>query len=187
MDAWFSICLLGMIASVPLHFVSVEHLKLQERFGKEKGTKTAETIGQISGWGFFSFWFGMWVSPQPIFSIPILNDISISTQLMDFSISFLHLIISIPLIIAGAWFGIKGVEGTTLKVAETHRTEKIVTSGVYSIVRHPQYLGGLLSHLGITLILRTVLSSLYSSNNWTCLSYFKKRGDRTSSRVWQRI
>jgi protein-S-isoprenylcysteine O-methyltransferase Ste14 len=34
------------------------------------------------------------------------------------------------------------VKEVTLKVAETHRTEKIVTRGVYSIVRHPQYLGG---------------------------------------------
>jgi len=41
----------------------------------------------------------------------------------------------------GAWFGIKGVTETTLKVAETHRPDRIVTTGVYSIVRHPQYLG----------------------------------------------
>ncbi len=54
---------------------------------------------------------------------------------------------------AGFWLGIKGVKETTLKVAETHRTETIVTAGVYSIVRHPQYLGGLLAHAGISFLL----------------------------------
>ncbi len=37
-------------------------------------------------------------------------------------------------------------------MAETHRSEKIVTRGVYSIVRHPQYLGGLLAHVGISFL-----------------------------------
>jgi len=50
-----------------------------------------------------------------------------------------------------------------LKVAETHRTEKIVTTGVYSIVRHPQYLGGLLAHLGISLLLSALYSLLFTS------------------------
>lgn len=150
MDVWFSVCVLGIIASVPLHFVSVEHLKFQERFGERKGTKITKVFGLVSGWGFFCSWFGIWVSPQPRFSIPILNNISIS--ITDFSIPLLHLMISVLLIVPGAWFGIKGVQGTSLKVAETHRAEKTVTSGVYSIVRHPQYLGGLLSHLGITFL-----------------------------------
>ena len=46
-----------------------------------------------------------------------------------------------------------GVRQTTLKVAETHRTETIVTTGVYSIIRHPQYFGGLLAHVGISFLL----------------------------------
>jgi protein-S-isoprenylcysteine O-methyltransferase Ste14 len=58
----------------------------------------------------------------------------------------------------GSWFGIKGVSETTLQTAETHRTETIVTTGIYLIVRHPQYLGGLLAHLGMVLL----LSALYS-------------------------
>ena len=89
-----------MVASVPLHFISVEHLKLQEKFGKRKGTKIAEVCGLVSGWGFFSFWFGIWVSPQPKFSVSIFNDVyDISIQIIDFSIPLLHLIISIILII----------------------------------------------------------------------------------------
>jgi protein-S-isoprenylcysteine O-methyltransferase Ste14 len=51
-------------------------------------------------------------------------------------------IVFVPLFLIGAYYGIAGVKGTSLKVAETHRTNKIITSGVYSAVRHPQYLGG---------------------------------------------
>jgi protein-S-isoprenylcysteine O-methyltransferase Ste14 len=43
-------------------------------------------------------------------------------------------------------------------VAETHRAETIVTTGTYSVVRHPQYFGGLLAHVGISFL----LSSWYS-------------------------
>ena len=51
-----------------------------------------------------------------------------------------------------------GVKGTTLKVSETHKAEKIIKSGIYSTIRHPQYFGGILSHVGITFL----LSSFYS-------------------------
>lgn len=61
-------------------------------------------------------------------------------------------------LLLGAWLAINGVKETTLKVAEIHRTEELVTRGVFSIVRHPQYLGGLLAHVGISFI----LSALYS-------------------------
>ncbi|MEJ2241037.1 MAG: methyltransferase, partial [Candidatus Bathyarchaeota archaeon] len=90
------------------------------------------------------------VFQNPITFIPIVN----------FSIPFLNLIISILFILLGAWFGIKGVQQTTLKVAETHRTEKIVTTGVYSIVRHPQYFGGLMAHIGVTFLLSAWYSLL---------------------------
>lgn len=162
MYVWFFVCFFGMIASVYLHFLSVEHLKLQEKYGRKKGTKIAEAYGLISGWSFFSFWIGIWVSAQPRFSIPIFRNILVSIQIIDFSTTLFHLIISIIFIVPGAWLGIVGVKSITLKVAETHRTEKIVTSGVYSIVRHPQYLGGLLSHFGITFLFSALYSLIFT-------------------------
>ncbi len=103
---------------------------------------------------------GIWVSPQPRFTIPILQDLSVLVPVINFSIPLLHLIICTPFLIPGAWLAIKGVKETTLKVAETHRTETIVTTGVYSIVRHPQYLGGLLAHAGISFLLSAGYSLL---------------------------
>ncbi len=138
---------------VPLHFLSVEHLKLQKRFGREKGDTIGEVFGLISGWGFFLFWMGVWFSPQQRFTLPIFQNQAVFFSFINFSIPLFHIVISAPFLMAGFWLGIKGVKETTLKVAETHRTETIVTAGVYSIVRHPQYLGGLLAHAGISFLL----------------------------------
>jgi len=160
MYIWFFICVLAVIAVTPLHFLSVEHLKLQERYGKEKGTKIGEICGLISGWSFFFFWMGIWVSPQPRFIVPILQNLSVSVSVISFSIPLFHLIICAFFLIPGAWLAINGVKETTLRVAETHRTDKIVATGVYSIVRHPQYLGGLLAHVGISFLLSAWYSLL---------------------------
>lgn len=153
MYVWFFISVLGVIAAIPLYFVSVEQPKLQKRFGKERGAKIGGFLGLVSGWGFFLFWFGIWVSPQPRFTLPVLPNLSVFFPFVNFSILLLHLIIFSPFLMLGAWLGLRGVKETTLKVAETHRAEKIVTIGVYSIIRHPQYLGGLLAHVSISFLL----------------------------------
>jgi len=59
MYALFFICAIGAIAMIPLYSMSVEHLKLHEKYGEKKGIKIGELYGIISGWGFFLFWFGM--------------------------------------------------------------------------------------------------------------------------------
>jgi protein-S-isoprenylcysteine O-methyltransferase Ste14 len=112
----------------------------------------------ISGWGFFLFWFGMWLSPQDRFIIPFFQDFSVKIPILNLTIYLFNVLIFIPFFIVGAWFGIKGVIYTSLKVAETHRAERVVTTGVYSIIRHPQYFGGILAHIGFSFL----LSGLYS-------------------------
>jgi protein-S-isoprenylcysteine O-methyltransferase Ste14 len=153
---------LGAIALVPIHLLSVEHLKLQERHGKDKGTRLGEVYSLISGWGFFLSWAGLWFSPQPRFTVPVFADLAFTVPVVDFLIPIVHLMLFAPFFLIGAWLGIEGVKQVTLKVAETHRTEEVVTSGVYSIVRHPQYLGGLLAHVGISFLLSAWLSLLFT-------------------------
>jgi protein-S-isoprenylcysteine O-methyltransferase Ste14 len=87
----------------------------------------------------------------------MFQELFIRLPVLNITVPLLHLVVFAPFFAVGAWFGIKGVTETTLKVAETHRPVKIVTTGVYSIVRHPQYLGGLLAHLGFSFL----LSGLY--------------------------
>ena len=158
MHVWFIISLLGFISITLPYFLSLEHLKLEGKYGKAKGKRIGEILGIISGWGFFLFWFGIWFSPQERFSIPFLQDLAIEIPFWSQTIHLVNFLIFLPFFIAGAWFGIKGVILTSVKVAETHRTDKIITKGVYSIVRHPQYLGGILAHIGASFL----LSGMYS-------------------------
>ncbi|GAH78931.1 unnamed protein product, partial [marine sediment metagenome] len=157
---WFIISILGMCFMVPLHFLSVEHLKFQIKYGKDRGNKITAILGLTSGWGFFAFWFGIWISPQPMFITPIFQNFVISIPIINFSIPLFHLLVSIPFILMGAWFGIVSVRLTTLKVAETHRTEKIISTKIYSVIRHPQYFGGILAHIGISFLLSSFFSLL---------------------------
>lgn len=156
MDIWLPLCVLGVIVSLPLHFASVEHLGLEARYGEERGRRIGEVLGVVSGWGFFASWIGIWVSPQPLFYLP--SGLPMIGAVLAHPISSIHLVLAVPLISLGAWLGVSGVREVTLRVAETHRTERIVTAGVYSLVRHPQYLGALIAHIGISFL----LSVLYS-------------------------
>jgi protein-S-isoprenylcysteine O-methyltransferase Ste14 len=160
MDILFFICTLGVIAVVPLHFSSVEHLRLEEKYGRDKGRRIGEIYSLISGWGFFLFWAGLWFSPQSRFVVQVFPNLTVTIPVVNFTIQVAHLMIFIPFFFIGAWLGIEGVKETTMRVAETHRTEKIITSGVYSVCRHPQYLGGLLAHLGTSFLLSASYSLL---------------------------
>ena len=151
-----------MCFMVPLHFLSVEHLKFQKKYGMDKGNKITGILGLISGWGFFIFWFGIWISPQPRLIIPFIQNPRLIIPIINFSIPFFYLLISIPFILIGAYFGIVSVRETSLKVSETHRTEKIVSTKIYSRIRHPQYFGGLLAHIGISFLLSSLLSLIFT-------------------------
>jgi len=157
---WFYASLLGFIAIIPLYVLSLEHINLEEKYGREKGKRIGEISGLISGWGFFLFWFGLWLSPQDRFIIPIFQDVFIQISVLNLTVYLVNTLIFIPFLVLGVWFGIKGVVQTSLKVAETHRTTRIVATGVYSMVRHPQYLGGILSHVGVSCLLSAGYSLL---------------------------
>jgi len=161
MSVLFFVCVIYIFATVPLHFISVEHTKLQKKYGKKKGTKIGRIYGTISGTMEFIVLVGLWVSPQPTFVIPIFSNLAIS--IVNLSIPILHLIISLPLTAVGAWFGIEGLRTTGMEVAETHcLPKKIVTTGPYSIVRHPQYFGWILAHVGISVLLSVWYSMLFT-------------------------
>ncbi len=149
---WFFICLIGTFCMMPIHFFSVEHVKFEEKYGKEKGGKITRIFGMASGWGFFLFLFGVWFTPQPRFTIPLLQDLVIIIPFINFPIPWTHIFIFLPFLILAAWFGIVGVRGTTLEVSETHRAVKIITTGIYSRMRHPQYFGSMLAHVGFSFL-----------------------------------
>jgi protein-S-isoprenylcysteine O-methyltransferase Ste14 len=174
MSFWFLLSVIGMLAIVPVHFVSVNHISLEQRYGKERGSKIGAILGMISGWGIFIFYFGLWVSPQEHFIIPLLQEFQLIIPLLGLTtlqIPLLHLTLALVFVIPGAWLGIKGVADLGLETAETHRASQIITTGIYSRIRHPQYLGAVVSHIGITFLVSGLYSLLVTPLvaiiNWT--------------------
>ncbi|MHA3963827.1 MAG: methyltransferase family protein [Candidatus Thorarchaeota archaeon SMTZ1-45] len=153
MSFWFLLSMVGLILVVPVHFLSVEHSKLDGKYGMEKGFKIGAVLGMVSGWGFFLFLIGLWVSPQEKFSIQILGVSFLSLPLS-------HLLFATVFLLPGAWLGIKGVTEMGLKAAETHRADRVISTGVYSKVRHPQYLGAIFSHIGASFLFSGYFSLL---------------------------
>jgi protein-S-isoprenylcysteine O-methyltransferase Ste14 len=147
--------------AVALHFKSVEHEKLNNKYGPERGVKIGKIYGTVSGTMEFIFLVGLWISPQPRFFILFFSRPII--QFFRFSLPIFHLIISFPLIFLGAWIAIRGVLNTGLETAETHSApKKIVKTGAYSTVRHPQYLGWILDHVGFSILLSALYSMLFT-------------------------
>ncbi len=155
----FLASLIGFIITIPLNFISLEHEKLERIFGKEKGEKIGVIIAIIAGWGLFIFWIGIWISPQPRFILSPFN-IIIPISFLGIKSSLSQIIIFILFFSSGMYLGLAGVKTLGLKVAETHKPEKIITEGLYSKIRHPQYLGGILAHIGITFLLSAFYSLL---------------------------
>jgi protein-S-isoprenylcysteine O-methyltransferase Ste14 len=153
MSFWYVISIVGLILVVPIHFLSVEHSRLDTKYGEVRGYKIGAALGMISGWGFFLFLIGIWVSPQDRFSIQILG-------ISFFGVPLSHLLLAVVFLLPGAWLGIKGVSEMGLKAAETHRADRVISTGVYSQVRHPQYLGAILSHVGASFLFSAYYSVL---------------------------
>ena len=63
MTIWFFIFTLGVIAAVPIHVLSVEHLKFQEKYGWEKGARISGNYGRLSADLLFFSLIGIWLSP----------------------------------------------------------------------------------------------------------------------------
>jgi protein-S-isoprenylcysteine O-methyltransferase Ste14 len=149
---WFIIFTVCLFIFIPIHFLSVNHIKLEKKFGELKGKRIGSILGMISGWGFFICLFGIWLSPQPRFIIPNISIILFEIPMFNIPFSLGYMILSIPFIILSIWLGVSGVQETGLEVSETHRAKKVINKGIYSKIRHPQYLAAILAHVGFSVL-----------------------------------
>lgn len=156
---WLLISLLAFTLNVPLYYLSLEHRRLETRFGVERGRRVGDALGMASGWGMFVYWIGIWVSPQNRFDIPFGSSL---LRLMGLDVTTAHLVVSVLFLVPAVFFGVGGVMELGLRVSETHRPVAVVESGVYGHVRHPQYLGGFLAHIGVSVLLSARDSLLLS-------------------------
>jgi protein-S-isoprenylcysteine O-methyltransferase Ste14 len=156
---WLLISLLAFTLNVPLYYLSVEHRRLETRFGVERGRRVGDALGLASGWGMFVYWAGIWLSPQNRFTLPFGTSV---LRLMGLDVTMAHLIISVLFLVSAVFFGVGGVMELGLWVSETHRPVAVVKTGLYAHVRHPQYFGGFLAHLGVSVLLSARDSLLLS-------------------------
>lgn len=168
----FALC---AVAAMPIHLVSVEHIKLQQRHGKDKGIRIGEIYGRISGYMLFVSLIGLWFSPQPRFTIPILRRLSFSVPLANVPIPLIQIIIFVPFVIFGVIYLSKSVTGLTRKVSEAHHPDRVVTTGVYARVRHPQYLGFLLLHIGFSVLMSGLFALLSTPLVFVMLYFFARK------------
>ncbi len=161
MIEYFMVVVGFFVAILYLHIRSVEHQQLQQRYGLEKGIKRGRLYGMISGWMEFVLHAAFWLVPQDHFYLSIAGDMGFT--LGPWLVPYSHLIISVPFIVVGAWFGIQGVRAVGMEVADTHqKPEKIITTGLYGRLRHPQYLGWILAHVGCTFLFTANNSLLFT-------------------------
>jgi len=157
---WFLLCVAGVLINTVFHFVSVEHIGLETRFGEERGSDLGKLLGGISGWMEFLLLFLLWASPQPRFALG-------GPQLPLLGQSLFNLIIAIPLFSLSTWISIRAVflmgREAGWDVVNLHSpTDRVVTSGPYSLVRHPQYLGAILAHLGGSILVSASYALLFA-------------------------
>lgn len=174
MSVWFFVCVAGFFLMVVLHFWSVEHRKLKKRFGEDKGIKIGKILGALSGWMELVFLLGFWISPQPRFIL--FSNSLISFPLVDLSAPVFHLVTGISMICFGAWIAIRAVGEMSGKVGfmviDAHtEPEKTVSSGPYASVRHPQYLGANLAHIGGSILFSASYALLFTPIYILC-NYF---------------
>lgn len=153
------ISVLAFALNVPLYYLSIEHRRLEERFGVERGRRVGDALGLASGWGMFVYWAGVWMSPQNRFTMPFGSS---TLRLMGLEVTLAHLVVSVLFLAPAVFFGVGGVMELGLRVSETHRPVAVVETGVYAHVRHPQYFGGFLAHIGVSALLSARDSLLLS-------------------------
>ncbi|MGQ4891416.1 MAG: methyltransferase family protein [Candidatus Njordarchaeia archaeon] len=150
------------ILSTLLNIASVKHAAFEEMFGEKKGEAVCTFLGLLGSYLLFGSMIGMWFSPQPPLDF-FAEDAVIKLNLFGFTqfrFTIQQLLFSIPLLVIGAWFGIWGVKEISLTVSSTHRPNSVVKSGLYRYLRHPQYLGGVISHIAISVLLNALYSIL---------------------------
>ena len=149
--------LTGMVSTAFIYaLLLVGYSKLRSVSKESIRVKIVGFARALSGWLMYAFWMGMWFSPQPRICFT-LNGCDLS-QIASIKVSPLSIALGTPFLLVGAIMGLLGLKELSFRVASHQEPKQVVTSGVYSLVRHPQYLGGLLAHVGISLI----LSALYS-------------------------
>ncbi len=189
MNWLFFVFVLCAIAAIPIHYVSVEHARLEQKHGRITGIKVGELYGHVSAYMLFASLIGLWFSPQPRITIPILRRVSLVVPGIHHVIPVVHLMLFVPFVFLGLILLSRSVSDLTRKVSEAHRPERVVTtrnlrpgstptvSGVFAHARRV-----LSSHVGYILV------DCHALHIHDVVCFRTQRGGRARARVrWRRV
>lgn len=156
MNLVFIIPILVMWSTLPIYFLVVERRGIPDN-------RLGDMLGNLCGWVFFLSLITIWLSPQRRIDLGSLIGISWHTlRVMGYEFSLINIIIGLLFLLPGATLGLLGVRALGIKTSSYLKTRRLVIDGVYSVLRHPQYLGGILSHIGVSIILMAGCALLYT-------------------------
>jgi protein-S-isoprenylcysteine O-methyltransferase Ste14 len=159
--AWFLACALGLSLAAPLHVLSVRHSDLRRRHGAEGGARLGRAYAAASGTMESVFLVALWLAPQPRSWTPWT--VALGLGPLAVRVGPVGLLVAAPLLATGAWLGLAGLRAVGLETADTHEPpSRLRTDGVYGIVRHPQYLGWTLAHVGASVLLSAWWALLFT-------------------------
>lgn len=128
--------LIGFISG----FVITSNLGLKEKFLKM--SKIFQKAYVLFLWG------------APIFCLPLVPQLRFTQNRIIFVIGITLALLSILIWILAFWeIGI---------IPGVRQKSTVITSGIYSVIRHPLYLGGIFMILGLSLAFRAVYALFYT-------------------------
>lgn len=157
----FFLFVLALALNYPLHLWSLRHQDLEKKHGQKEAYKFGRFLGISANIFHLLILIGFWFSFQPRFDFYYGKTLLL--DLFGIAIYLSNFLISLPFLIFGLWFLIDSEQRLGEETLMGHlKPKKIISSGSYSIVRHPQYLGSNLVHLGMSLLLAGVFSLAFS-------------------------
>ena len=131
-----TINLIGFVSG----FVITSNLGLKEKFLK---------IPKIFQKAYVSFFWG-----APIFCLPLVPQLRFTQNRIIF-------VIGITLALLSGLVGILAFKEIGI-IPSVRQKSTVITSGIYGIIRHPLYLGGIFMSLGLSLAFRAVYALFYT-------------------------
>lgn len=155
------ICLaVGVVAGF-LHSRSIEYSTLERRLGPERATKYTKTVSKVAVDLEMLFLLAIWFIPQPRFYLPVLRNSMLHVPFIHYSISLFHALLSLPFVLIGVLLILSALKTMGNQISVEHkRPERIIRTGVFSRLRHPQNAGGAVLHVGMSILMSGLFSLL---------------------------
>lgn len=136
----FLVCLQWLFLSMYHYTTNVHYSRLRPLFG----------------FGYFFIVVFMWFLPQPAIILGReINLIFVKTSAVNILLG------SLPLVL-GLYFALRGVFTLGLGRTSMIRNGELICRGIYRVVRHPQYFGVMMLHIGFSLVFGSLYNMLYS-------------------------